>query len=315
VALPTLAREPRQARKGATVSVSSVWRGLSVFFGGFGANPPPIGQSPMGPPSRLRRDVALRARPATPATGRRGPCGSRSRFALAGRLSPVGDLTLPPRLCSRSLAAFSGWRPPPPTSAAARARASRSLAAFSGWRPHPPAAALLALLRLATSTSPFRRGSRSRFALAGRLLRLATSTSHFRRGSRFALAGRLLRLATSPPPSAAARASRSLAAFSGATSTSPFRRGSRSRFALAGRLLRLATSTSPFRSRFALAGRLLSSATTPRRGTARACALAGRLSGRRPPPPAAALLALARSLAASRARLGTSGARVLPTRA
>jgi len=93
---------------------------------------PPWGEAPMGPPSRLRRRFALRARPAYPSAGRWGPCGSRSRFALAGRLSPV---------CGwRSLAAFSvspgGWR-----SLAAFSVSPggwRSLAAFSvspgGWR-------------------------------------------------------------------------------------------------------------------------------------------------------------------------------------
>ena len=106
VVLPTLAREPRQARKGATVSVSSVWRGLffggperrpSLFFlEGLNAGPPPIGQSANGAP--LPDYAAARcARAASPPTGRWGPRGSRFRYAKAGRLfASLRSLRLPP---------------------------------------------------------------------------------------------------------------------------------------------------------------------------------------------------------------------------
>jgi len=178
-----------------------------ILAGGFGANPPPIGQSPMGPPSRLRRRLARFARwrrvprrrgaggPAARARALRSLAafhrfataaagGSRSRFALARRLSPIRHgcrPRLPLALCARwppltdsppRSAARARWPPltdSPPRSAA-RARALRSLAASH---------------RFATAAAG---GSRSRFALAGRLHRFATPLGGCRSAAaRFAL--------------------------------------------------------------------------------------------------------------------------------
>ena len=87
VVLPTLAREPRQARKGATVSVSSVWRGL-FFLGGPERRPSPHwAERQWGPPPDYGGSRAPRAHSPTPPTGRWGPRGSRFRCAKAGRLS------------------------------------------------------------------------------------------------------------------------------------------------------------------------------------------------------------------------------------
>ncbi len=95
VVLPTLAREPRQARKGATVSVSSVWRGLffggperrpSLFFlEGLNAGPPPIGQSANGAPLPTTAARALRALTRRP--HRRGGGGPAARAFAARKLA------------------------------------------------------------------------------------------------------------------------------------------------------------------------------------------------------------------------------------
>ena len=87
VVLPTLAREPRQARKGATVSVSSVWRGL-FFLEGLNAGPPPIGQSANGAPLPTTAARALRALTRRPhRRGGGGPAARAFAHAKAGRLS------------------------------------------------------------------------------------------------------------------------------------------------------------------------------------------------------------------------------------
>ena len=73
-------------------------RRLGVFFfGGPARRPsPPWGPRQWGPPPDYGDSRAPRARSPTPAAGRWGPCGSRFRFAKAGRLFSLEGLNAGP---------------------------------------------------------------------------------------------------------------------------------------------------------------------------------------------------------------------------
>ena len=97
----------------------------------------------MGPPPDYGGSRAPRALTPTPATGRWGPCGSRFRFAKAGRLLPrktcfVGALRLAESLAERGADAEADSEAVAEAGAERTRRRSRRWSWRRSWRPPVP---------------------------------------------------------------------------------------------------------------------------------------------------------------------------------